>query len=97
MNTTLVQTQRLTRQFGVNGAFLKNEVRDYNGPTVLTGGLNAQGSSGTRVQKLASGQPLNAFYTRRFLGFDANGFAKFEDDGNTLFFVGDPNPKFIGD
>jgi iron complex outermembrane receptor protein len=80
----------------VNGAFLHNEVKNYNGPTVLTGGLNAQGSSGATVQRLATGHPLNAFYTREFLGFDANGFAKYTDNGNTFYFVGDPNPKFIG-
>jgi iron complex outermembrane receptor protein len=96
LSGTIIQNQKVTWRLSVNGAFLHNEVKNYNGPTVLTGGLNAQGSSGATVQRLATGHPLNAFYTREFLGFDANGFAKYTDNGNTFYFVGDPNPKFIG-
>ena len=93
---SLIRGRKLNWNLSVNGAFLKNEVQSYEGPTVLTGGLNAQGSTGARVQRLGSGHPLNAFYTRKFLGFDQAGFSKYEDDGNTFYFVGDPNPKFIG-
>ncbi|HKP33103.1 MAG TPA: SusC/RagA family TonB-linked outer membrane protein [Chitinophagaceae bacterium] len=91
----LVQNSRLNWNLSINGAALKNTVLDYNGPTVLTGGLNAQGSSGARVQRIASDQPVNAFYTRRFTGFDANGFATYANDGSPEF-VGSPNPTFIG-
>lgn len=96
VNGVLVSNRKLTWSAGINGAFIKNEVQNYDGPPVLTGGLNAQGSSGARVQRLESGQPLNAFYTRKFLGFDQNGFASYQDGGNTFYFVGDPNPDFIG-
>ena len=91
----LMDRPNLTWDLTVNGAFLNNVVENYTGPTVLTGGLNAQGSSGTRIQKLESGQPLNAFYMKEFQGFDQTGFSIYRDDGE-LFFVGDPNPKFIG-
>ncbi len=91
----LMERPNLLWNLSINGAFLHNEVQNYDGPTVMTGGLNAQGSSGTRIQKLATGQPLNAFYMKDFQGFDQNGFSIYRNDGE-LFFVGDPNPKFIG-
>jgi len=95
VNVTLMEKTNLTWTLGVNGAFLHNVVEDYNGPTVLTGTLSGQGSTGTTIQRLASGHPLNAFYMKDFQGFDQNGFAIYKDNG-ALFFVGDPNPKFIG-
>jgi iron complex outermembrane receptor protein len=91
----LIEKSNLTWDISVNGAFLHNVVENYNGPTVLTGTLSGQGSTGTTIQRLATGHPLNAFYMKDFQGFDQNGFAIYRDNG-ALFFVGDPNPHFIG-
>ncbi|WP_207632877.1 SusC/RagA family TonB-linked outer membrane protein [Foetidibacter luteolus] len=96
LSSDLVRNKNTTWTVSINGAFLKNVVKDYNGPTVLTGAVSGQGVSGAFVQKLASDQPLNAFYTRKFTGFDKDGFSTYEDGGNTLYFVGNPNPKFLG-
>jgi TonB-linked SusC/RagA family outer membrane protein len=95
IRAVLMERSNLTWDISVNGAFLHNVVENYNGPAVLTGALSGQGSSGATVQKLANGQPLNAFYTREFQGFDQNGVAIYRDN-QALFFVGDPNPHFIG-
>lgn len=77
---------------GVNAAFLNNELRDYNGPVVLTGSISGQGVSGATVQRLVSGYPLNTFYVRKFEGFDDNGQGIYSDKGNTMYYIGDPNP-----
>jgi iron complex outermembrane receptor protein len=93
LNTSLVRNSLFNWNLTVNASFLKNELKDYNGPTVLTGTLSGQGSSGALIQRLASGQPLNAFYVRRFEGLDEKGNSIYTDNGNTLYFSGDPNPK----
>lgn len=78
---------------GVNAAFLKNELRDYTGPIVLTGSISGQGVSGATIQRLVSGQPLNTFYVRKFEGFDDKGQGVYTDNGNSMFYLGDPNPN----
>ena len=95
LGTTLLNTTSLTWNFNVNASFLKNELQDYNGPAVLTGGIHGQGVSGATSQRLATGQPLNSFYLRQFEGLDATGTSIYTDKGNTLYFVGDPNPRTL--
>ena len=39
---------------------------------------------------------MEAFYTRKFLGLDkATGLSIYQDNGNTFYYVGDPNPKIL--
>ncbi len=92
LGTTLVRSSNITWNLSANIAFLKNELQNYNGPAVLTGSINGQGLSGASIQRLASGHPLNAYYLKRFDGFDASGNSVFGDKGNTLYYIGDPNP-----
>ena len=69
-----------------NGAYNKNEVKNlstfYN-----AGEINGQGLSGAYSQRIASGQPLYAFYVREFDGYDENGIAKYKG-GDVQKFVG---------
>ncbi len=95
LGTPLVRNTNVTWNLSANAAFLKNEMRNYNGPAVLTGAINGQGLSGASVQRLASGQPLNAFYLKRFDGLDASGNSKYGDNGNTLYYIGNPNPTTL--
>ncbi len=95
INTNLIRKKDLTWDFGVNGTWLQNELTGLNG-TYNTGGLSGQGSSGAFVQKLASGYPLNVFYTREFLGIDkTTGQANYVEDGDVQFYGEDPNPNFL--
>jgi iron complex outermembrane receptor protein len=89
----LIRNADVNWNFGVNASFLKNELQDYDGPPVLTGALSGQGVSGATSQRLASGYPLNTFYLRQYTGLDAAGNSTYADKGNTLYFVGDPNPN----
>ena len=51
---------------------------------------------GGPVQIIQNGLPMDAFYTRKFLGLDkSTGFSVYQDDGNTFYYVGDPNPKTL--
>jgi len=94
LSTFLVNNGNLTWDLTVNAAFLKNELQDYAGPPVLIGQLFGQGISGTTVQRLENGQPLNAFYTREFLGLDDTGTGIYAN-GEANAYVGDPNPDIL--
>lgn len=92
----VIQKKDLRWNLGFNATFLKNELNGYNGPAVLTGAIHGQGVSGATVQRLANGRPLNSFYVREFRGIDkATGFSTYTDDGNSFFYIGDPNPSAI--
>jgi len=95
VNAAIVSKPDLGWDFGVNATFMTNEVSDLSSQ-INTGGLHGQGITGTTVQVIKSGLPLNAFFTKRFEGFDkATGFAIYTDEGYTLFYVGNPNPKTL--
>ncbi|MEO6734126.1 MAG: SusC/RagA family TonB-linked outer membrane protein [Ferruginibacter sp.] len=96
LNALIVKSRDLNWNLGVNAAFLQNELQNYVGPAVLTGELSGQGISGTRVQKLENGYPLNSFYVRRFLGLDkSSGISTYTDNGNSFFYIGNPNPSTL--
>jgi len=97
LNAYLIDNDNFSWRLGGNVAFLTNEFQNYTGPTVLTGNLFGQGSSGATSQRLENGQPLNAFYLRDFTGLSTgeNGQSQYVDDGNTMFYLGNPNPDVL--
>ncbi|MCB9266959.1 MAG: SusC/RagA family TonB-linked outer membrane protein [Lewinellaceae bacterium] len=95
LNAFIIENETLSWSLGANASFLTNELQNYNGPAVLTGTLFGQGISNATSQRLESGQPLNAFYLREWNGIGDDGFDLLTDDGNTLFFIGNPNPNVL--
>lgn len=92
LDARIVEGKSFSWQSLLNMTFVKNEVRDL--PTfVNTGAINGQGLSGAYAQRIASGQPLFAFYMREFGGFDSEGLGIYPN-GDALAFVGDPLPDF---
>lgn len=95
INAGIIKKGDLTWDFGVNATFIKNDVNGLLAP-IYTGGLHGQGVSGTLVQTIQNGLPINAFYTREFLEMDkGTGLAVYRDGGSSFFYVGDPNPKTL--
>lgn len=97
VNASIIAQQDFAWDFGVNATFIKNEVSGLSSQ-INTGGLHGQGISGTTVQVIKNGLPINAFYTRKFLGFSKTdpGFAEYEGDPTPgSFYVGNPNPKTL--
>jgi iron complex outermembrane receptor protein len=94
LSTFLVDNEKITWDLTVNAAFLKNELQNYEGAPITTGGLFGQGISGSRVQRLDNGQPLNAFYTREFIELGDDGVAIYAND-EAFAYVGDPNPDIL--
>ncbi|WP_416439485.1 SusC/RagA family TonB-linked outer membrane protein [Phnomibacter sp. MR] len=94
LGANIIRKKDLNWNFTVNAAFLKNVFDNYSGPPILTGEINGQGLTGAFAQRIANGQPLNAFYTRNFLGLDKDGLGTYAN-AEAPEFVGDPNPSML--
>ncbi len=95
VNSTIIAKKDFSWDLGANATFVKNMVSGISGQ-INTGTLNGQGISGTTIEVIKSGLPINAFWGKKFLGFDkASGFANYADDGYTLYYIGNPNPKML--
>ncbi|NIG52533.1 SusC/RagA family TonB-linked outer membrane protein [Chitinophaga sp. Cy-1792] len=93
LGADIIQHNNLNWRVNINGTVLHNQLKNYDGPPVLTGAISGQGVSGATSQRLANGYPLNTFYVRKFQGFDDKGQATYQDNGNTLYYLTNPNPK----
>lgn len=89
----VIATKNITWNLGVNATFLNNELKNYDGPPVLTGAISGQGVSNAYAERLTNNRPLNSFYIRQFEGFDDKGQGIYKDNGNSMYYLGDPNPK----
>ncbi len=95
INSTIISKEDFSFEFGVNATFIKNNVSGLAG-SINTGALDGQGISGSTVQVIRSGLPINAFVTRDFLGFDkTTGLANYQKDGDVLYYKGSPNPETL--
>ncbi len=92
INAAVVRKEKFTWDLTVNATFLKNTVSGLDA-AVYTG---QPIGGGIPVEIIQNGLPMGAFYTRKFLGLDkSTGFSVYEDNGNTFYYVGDPNPKTL--
>jgi iron complex outermembrane receptor protein len=95
VNAKIVSQKDFSWDFGVNATFISNNVSGLSG-SINTGALDGQGISGSTVQVIRNGLPINAFFTRDFLGFDkTTGLANYTKDGDVLYYQGSPNPKTL--
>ena len=92
IGAVIIQKNDLVWNLSVNTTFLKNNFDNYSGPPILTGAITGQGLTGAFVQRIDNGQPLNSFYTRNFLGFDAQSGQGLYADNENPQYVGNPNP-----
>jgi iron complex outermembrane receptor protein len=97
LNAAISSSEDMSWNAGVNASFLNNTVKGFRpGEVYETGALSGQGISGTTSQRITNNQPLNTFYLRDYQGIDkTTGQATFADGGNTLYYMGSPNPKVL--
>jgi len=89
LNGAIISQNNFSWDLSVNASFLKNNVSGLTVPLYT-------GYVGAPVEIIQNGHPINAFYTRKFLGLDkSTGQSVYEDNGNTFYYVGDPNPKAL--
>jgi TonB-dependent starch-binding outer membrane protein SusC len=91
-----VDSKDFSWEIMANGAFNTNKVEDFNG-IIDTGGINGQGLTGAFAQRIATGQPLYAWFLREFDGYDENGVTKYVGADAQKFLDGkSPLPTFTG-
>lgn len=95
VKAAISQKQNFSWDMSVYATFLKNTVSGAPS-AILTGSLEGPGVSGALIQTIQNGLPVNAFYTRKFTGLEkSTGQALYEDNGNTFYYAGNPNPKAL--
>ena len=87
LNYDILQGDDYNWTAGFNVAYNKNEIQDFDGE-IAAGQIRGSGLTNAYSQRLATGQPLYAFYLREFIGFDEN--------GNPVHEGGNDNQKFLG-
>jgi iron complex outermembrane receptor protein len=89
LNGDIIRSKKFSWNLSANVTFLHNNVYDLPAPiptTFLSG----------PIATIQNGLPMEAFYTRKFLGLDPKtGLSEYKDSGNTLYYVGNPNPKIL--
>ena len=95
LSGVVIKEKNFNWDISVNASFLENNVSDMP-YTIETGWLQGGGVSGASAEVIKNGLPLQAFYTRKYLGMDKNtGTAIYEDNGNSFFYVGSPLPRVL--
>ncbi len=73
LGSQIVNTKDITWTVDVNGATLKNTVKDLPVSQILTGTVTGPGLSNIGVNIYKNGYSAGSFYMAKFLGYDANG------------------------
>lgn len=93
LNYAAIESDKIGLNFGFNVSYNHNEVKNYTGPPINTGGINGQGLSGAFAQRIVNNESLFTYYIREFQGFDQDGIAIY--NGDFQRYIGkSPIPKY---
>ena len=98
IGATIVEKSSFGWDLSFNYAYNKNLVKNFTDPNtgldlrVNTASVSGQGVSGTLAQVITNNQPINVYFLKPFLGFDASGNQQI---GGSPQISGDPNPHNI--
>ncbi|MFT5886620.1 MAG: TonB-linked SusC/RagA family outer membrane protein [Arcticibacterium sp.] len=96
LNAIVVDANDFEFEINANAAFNKNVVENLLG-VYDTGAINGQGLTGAFAQRIASGQPLFAYFLREFGGYDEAGNSIYPNGDFQQFLDGaSPNPTVTG-
>ncbi len=94
LNYKILQGDKLNWDFGANATFLNNELKDFVGE-IPTGEVSGQGLTGSFAQLIKTGQPINSFYLKKFIGIDKQTGVSLYEGGESKFFLGSANPDML--
>ncbi len=100
---TFADRKNFGLEASMNVAYNKNLLKNFTDALtgrdiiISTATVSGQGVSGTLAQVITNNQPLNAYYLKRFEGFDASGNQQIAVKDPNPYLAGDPNPKWLGD
>ena len=92
IGSTVVSNKKFTWEASANIAYNKNLLKDFAQADIQTATVNGQGVSGALAQIIGNNQPVNAYYLKRFSGYDQGGQQIIANDPTIK---GDPNPQLI--
>ena len=95
LNGIVVDNKDFGWEINANAAFNKNIVQNLVG-VYNTGQINGQGLTGAFAQRIASGQPLFAYFLREFGGFDNEGNSVYPNGDFQQFIGKSPIPTVTG-
>lgn len=79
LGSRLVNTKDLTWSVDVNGATVKNTIKDLPVSELYSGSISGPGLSGVNANIYKNGYEAGSFFMLKHLGYDANGKDIFED------------------
>ncbi len=91
LNYFAIDKEKAGLNFAFNGSYNDNKVENLAG-SVDTGAISGQGLTGEFAERIASGQPLYAYYMRNFIGYTTTGLNQHND--SKTFSGKSPLPKF---
>jgi iron complex outermembrane receptor protein len=95
LNGNVLNKNDFNLDMSANLTMLKNELKDFGANQIPTGEVNGQGLSGAFAQLIVTGQPVNSFYLKKFIGIDKTSGISLYEGGEEKFFIGSPNPKML--
>lgn len=90
VDAAVVDTEAFLWDISANASYNENQIENYSG-LVNTGAISGQGLSGAFAQRIATDQPLYAYFLRPFGGFVEEG----PDAGQSIYPEGDVQ-QFVG-
>ncbi|TRW23428.1 TonB-dependent receptor [Flavobacterium zepuense] len=79
LGSKIINTEDFTWDLDVNGATLKNEIKDLPVSEILSGTISGPGQSGVLGNIYKSGYAAGSFYLLEHTGFDADGAPIYKD------------------
>jgi TonB-linked SusC/RagA family outer membrane protein len=79
LGSKIVNTEDFTWDLDVNGATLKNEIKDLPVSQILSGTVSGPGLSGVLGNIYKNGYAAGSFYMKEHIGFDENGGDRYKD------------------
>ncbi len=98
LGATIVETKKIGWDVAGNISYNHNVIKSFKDPNtklpllIQTGQINGQGVSGTLGQAITNNEPVDVFYLKPFMGFDANGN---QTIGANPVLGGNPNPTVL--
>ncbi|OQP56055.1 SusC/RagA family TonB-linked outer membrane protein [Niastella yeongjuensis] len=90
LGSQLINTKDLSWNVDVNGATVKNTVKDLPVSQLLSGSISGTGISNVNANIYRNGYAAGSFYMIKFLGYDKNGLETYEDyNGDGIIDAGD--------
>jgi TonB-linked SusC/RagA family outer membrane protein len=95
LNYKIIEKGDMSWDFGINAAFLKNEMTNFGSVSLLAGGINGQGLSGANAEIIKDGYPLYTYYLYDFKGYDAAGNSIYSAADGSDTGLGNADKKYL--